>query len=42
MGYIERYQTDITLQNIAGLELEIQELMDIINYLKNKERVTNW
>lgn len=38
MGNIERYQTDITLQNIAGLELEIQEVMDIINYLKNKEK----
>ena len=38
MGYIERYQTDTTLKNIAGLELEIQEVMDIINYLKNKEK----
>lgn len=38
MEYIERYQTDITLKNIAGLELEIQEVMDIINYLKNKEK----
>jgi cell division protease FtsH len=38
MGSFESYTTDITLKNIAGLELEIQEVMDVINYLKNKEK----
>ena len=38
MGSFESYKTDITLKNIAGLELEIQEVMDVINYLKNKEK----
>jgi ATP-dependent Zn protease len=37
MGSFESYTTDITLKNIAGLELEIVEVMDIINCLKNKE-----
>jgi hypothetical protein len=32
MGSFESYKTDITLKNIAGLELEIQEVMDVINY----------
>ena len=38
MGSFDSYKTDITLKNIAGLELEIQEVMDVINYLKNNEK----
>jgi cell division protease FtsH len=38
MKSIESYKSEVTLQNIAGLELEIQEVMDIINFLKNREK----
>jgi cell division protease FtsH len=38
MKSIESYKSEVTLDNIAGLELEIQEVMDIINFLKNRER----
>jgi cell division protease FtsH len=38
MKSIESYKSDVTLNNIAGLELEIQEVMDIINFLKNKDK----